>query len=185
MNSIPKTIALLQIVIMFFAIIIPASADTPAPPRDYIKETENGKYVFVMLAPPERWSQKDPAIRKTYKESGLYSNDGSSKPLWTVYWYSFEVYPSSDGKHIVRMGPWASSTDQLALAFYENGKDLKQYFIKDLVRDELKLRYTVSHFFWKSDLKFNDKEDTISLKTTDGQSYLFSVKTGEIIKDRR
>ena len=45
------------------------------------------------------------------------------------------------------MGPWATSVDDLALAFYENGKPLKQYLIKDLVKDQLKLRYTVSHFF--------------------------------------
>jgi len=180
MNTIKRSAAALQIIAIFFALAVPAIADTPAPPRDYTKITENEKYVFVMLAPPERWSQKDPDIRKVYKQSGLYKNDGSATPLWVVYWYSFEVYPSSDGKHVVRMGPWASSTEQLAVAFYENGKEIKQYLIKDLVHNELKLAYTVSHFFWRSDLRFDDKKGVLFLKTKDDQTYLFSIKTGEI-----
>ncbi len=180
MNTIRRSSAALQIIAIFLALAVPAIADTPAPPRDYTKITENEKYVFVMLAPPERWSQKDPDIRKVYKQSGLYKNDGSTTPLWVVHWYAFGVYPSSDGKHLVRMGPWASSTGQLALSFHENGKEIKQYFIRDLVRDEKKLRYTVSHFFWNSEMRYDDKEGTVLIKTTDGQTYLFSVKTGEI-----
>lgn len=185
MRSFLKFIVLFQVITVLFCFSLPAIADTPAPPRDYTKVTENEEYVFVMLAPDnERWSDKNSEIREKYKQSGLFKNDGSATVLWIVHWYSFSVYPSSDGKHIVRMGPWASSTSQLALAFYENGKEIKRYLIKDLVRDENKLRHTVSHFFWRSDQQFNDREGTISLKTTDGQYYLFSVKTGEIIKDR-
>jgi len=182
MNTVLKFILVFQVIALALSFTVPALGDTPAPPRDYTKMTENGEYVFVMLAPPEKWVQKDLGLRKTYKESGLYKNDGSTTPLWTVYWYSFSVYPSSDGKHVIRMGPWATSVDDLALAFYENGKPLKQYLIKDLVKDQLKLRYTVSHFFWNSGSRFNDKEGTMSLTTADGQTYLFSVKTGEILR---
>ncbi|OPY01258.1 MAG: hypothetical protein A4E60_01800 [Syntrophorhabdus sp. PtaB.Bin047] len=178
-----RSILVLQLIVLSLALCVPASADTPAPPRDYAKETEDGQYIFIMLAPPERWVSKDAELRKTYKTSGLYRNDGSTTPLWTVYWYSFSVYPSSDGRHIVRMGPWASSVDQLALAFYEDGKELKSYRIRDLVKNQLKLKHTVSHFFWQKELKFNDKENTILIKTHDDQTYLFSVKTGEIQKE--
>lgn len=183
MSAAVRPILVVQLIVLFLALSIPAPADTPAPPRDYAKETENGQYIFVMLAPPERWVSKDAELRKTYRTSGLYRNDGSTAPLWTVYWYSFSVYPSSDGRHIVRMGPWASSVDQLALAFYESGKELKSYLIRDLIKDQSKLKHTVSHFFWQKELKFNDKENTILIKTQDDQTYLFSVKTGEILKE--
>ena len=185
MNRVFKYIIVLQIALTLFIAAVPAFADTPAPPRDYTVETENGKYVFVMLAPPEKWSSKSPGIRDLYKQSGLYRNDGSQDPLWVVYWYSFTVYPSSDGKHLVRMGPWASSTDQLAVAFYENGKEIKQYLIKDLIRDEKKLSYTVSHFFWRSELRYDDKNGLLFLKTKDGQSYRFSVNTGQIEPEKK
>lgn len=175
--------SLALLIALSIAIAATAMADTEMPPTDYTKETEDGTYIFVMLAPDgPRFSSKQPEIRKLYKYSGLYKNDGSRDPLWKVYWYSFTVYPSSDGKHIVRMGPWAQSTRDLAIAFYENGKDLKQYAISDLVKDTNALKHTVSHFFWRTDLKYNEKESTITLKTVDTITYTFSVKTGEIIK---
>ncbi len=183
MSAAARSILVIQVIVLSLALCVPAIADTPAPPRDYVKETENGQYVFVMLAPPERWVSKDPEIRKAYGASGLYRNDGSSTPLWTIDWYSFTVYPASDGRHIVRMGPWASSVDQLALAFYENGKELKSYLIRDLVKNLLMLKHTVSHFFWQKELKYNDKEGTILITTHDDQVYLFSVKTGEKVKE--
>ncbi len=169
----------------------PARADSEAPPSDYTKVTENGRYIFVMLAPDRLDVLGGPTrpqssfgkseIQKTYKQSGLYNNDGSNEPLWTVSWYSFSVYPSSDGKHVVKMGPWAQSTSDLAIAFYENGKELKRYIISDLVKNQLKLKHTVSHFFWKTGLQYNDKEGTVFIETIDGLAYTFSVKTGDII----
>lgn len=164
---------------------IPVMADSEAPPGDYTKETENGKYIFVMLTPDRKgWSSKNAEIRKVYRYSGLYNKNDSYEPLWKVYWYSFSVYPSSDGKHIVRIGPWAQSTSDLAIAFYEDGKQLKQYAISELVKDTSQLRHTVSHFFWQSALEYNDEEGTVFLKTIDGHSYTFSVKTGEIVEKK-
>lgn len=123
----------------------------------------------------------DTEIRKLYKQSGLYINDGSSTPLWTIDWYAFKVFPSSDGIHLIRMGPWASSTDDLSLAFYKNGEEIKKYNVRNLVRDNSKLEHTVSHFFWRSELKYDDEKLLVYLKTKDNQAYTFSIKTGEII----
>jgi len=131
------------------------------------------------------WVSKKAEIRDKYKISGMYRNDGSTNPLWEVYWYSFSVYPSSDGKYVVRIGPWAQSTSNLAIAFYKEGKELEKYFIHDLVENEEYLKHTVSHFFWRTDLRYDDKEQTVFIKTVDNISYLFSVKTGEIIKKEK
>jgi hypothetical protein len=173
----------LLILSVFLALPGPVVADRPAAPRDYTKETENGQYLFVMLAPQQWAKYQDGRIRKTYKQSGLYKNDGSAAPLWSVYWYSFEVYPSSDGRHVVRMGPWASDVEEPAVSFYRDGNELKTYRIKDLVRDESKLEYTVSHFSWRSSLRYDDKSGLLFLKTKDDRSYRFSVKTGEIERE--
>ena len=180
MNLRSRLVEILQIIAAVFFFYAQAFADTPMPPRDFKIVTENQEYVFVMLA-PEGGATHDPEIRKAYKQSGLYKNDGSTTPLWTVYWYAFLVFPSSDGEHLVRMGPWASSINQLALSFYRKGKEIKKYRIKDLVHDESKLSRTVSHFFWRSELKYDDKNAVLFLKTRDNQAYRFSVKTGEIL----
>jgi hypothetical protein len=181
-----RILASILILSTFLALPLAAMADSEAPPRDYVKETPNGKYVFVMLA-PELWSRfgSNSTIRQKYTQSGLYRNDGSTTPLWTVNWYSFAVFPGSDGVHLVQMGPWASDIEQLAVAFHKNGALLKAYRIKDLVRDESKLNYTVSHFFWRTSLDYDDKKGLLFLKTTDGTNYRFSVKTGEIESPRQ
>ncbi|MHB8110624.1 MAG: hypothetical protein ACYDHW_11405 [Syntrophorhabdaceae bacterium] len=174
------------VVFLLLASAVSAFADSGSPPVDYIKETENGQYVFVMLAPSdEKCISKKPEIRKKYKKSGLYRNDGSVTPLWTVHWYSFGVYPSSDGKHVVRMGPWAASVDDLVVAFYNEGKQLERYLVCDLIDDENILNSTVSHFFRNSSVRYSDKDGTVLIRTVEDQSYLFSVKTGETLKKER
>ena len=68
--------------------------------KDYKYVTKGEQYIFVMLAPPQdaknpvEEGREDPGIRKIYHESGLYRNDGSTTPLWTVDWYSTLVHVS-------------------------------------------------------------------------------------------
>jgi hypothetical protein len=174
----------MAIFFVFLALPVPAASDSPAPLQDYTKETENGEFLFVMLAPQEWAKYQNSGIRKKYPGSGLYRNDGSTTPLWPVYWYSFEVYPSSDGRHVVRMGPRASYIGELAVSFHDNGKEIKAYRIKDLVLDESKLEHTVSHFFWRSSLHYDDGQGILFLKTKDDRSYRFSIKTGESMPER-
>jgi hypothetical protein len=83
---------------------------------DYKEVSLNGQYVFVMLGilptpaddPAWRYEEprvrKDAEIRRVYPQSGLYRNDGSAAPLWTVDWYAFKVFVASDGVHLVRLG---------------------------------------------------------------------------------
>lgn len=169
-----------------------AWADRARPPYDYITEVAGGKYVFVMLA-TSGFSLLDPGapddvgvidsnkeIRASYKASGLYLSS-QSNPLWTVPWYAFTVFPASDGNHLVRMGPWASSLNQLALSFYSKGEEIKRYLIQDLVKDTSQIKPTVSHFFWIDKYHYDDQTRLFHLKTVDGIEYKFSILTGEIV----
>lgn len=116
-----------------------------------------------------------------YPFSGLYLNDGSVTPLWTVKWYAFNTIPHIEGKYLVRMGPWASNVNQLAVAFYENGKLIKEYMIKDLVGNSDKLARTVSHFFWRKDVNMNQESKKLRIKTLTDETYIFDIQTGDII----
>ncbi|SDI55631.1 hypothetical protein [Propionivibrio dicarboxylicus] len=168
---------------------IVSQADQARPPQDYVMAVAGGKYALVMLAErspglldpgsPDDVGivEKKSEIRARYPQSGLYAGD-SKTPLWTFSWYAFTVHPSSDGDHLVRMGPWASSVDQLALAFYSRGELIKEYRIRDLVVDADKLKRTVSHFFWVAEQGLDDRRKRFHVKTTDGQEYTFSILTG-------
>jgi hypothetical protein len=157
-----------------------AIGDRPARPRDYATETANGEYVFVMLAPANAGAGEQSELRQRYRASGLYRNDGSSSPNWTVDWYA-ETIPSSDGIHLIRWGPWAESVDQIAVAFYERGEEINHYHIRELISDESKLERSVSHVRWKSDSKFDDAQGLLEIRTVDGLLHHFSLTDGLLL----
>ena len=148
-----------------------------------------------MLAPVSveedvrRWNEETAAdiqeIRRVYSQSGLYRNDGSTVPLWTVDWYTYGVEIASDGVHLIRHGPWASSTEQEAVSFFANGKLLKTYQIRELVDNPALLQHTFSHFFWLEDGRFDDDRLEYTLRTKDGNQFVFDVRTGEIVSKSR
>jgi hypothetical protein len=168
-----------------------ASADQPGRKRSRTTVSPNGQYVFVMIAPlaPEEdagyWVEKVATeirkIREAYKVSGLYRNDGSREPLWTVDWYASYVEVASDGVHLVRFGPWAHSPEQEALTFFASGKEIRSYTIGELVAEPDKLPHSVSHFVWDKDIKLDDANLLYRLTTKNGEQYVFDITTGAIV----
>lgn len=170
-----KTILVFILGISSFLISTQIFSDSEAPPRDFSKVTKNKKYIFVMLSP---WGNHS----LEYKQSGLYKNNGTQVPDWTVDWYSYGVIPNSDGKHLIRFGPWASDVSQEALSFFKDGKLIKYYKIKDLIKNESKLEHSVSHFTWQEESRYFEKEGVIYLKTLDENKYIFSIYSGETLR---
>lgn len=173
-----------QLVKIFAAIAAPllllcgpqfAMADSPAEPHSYTTLSENKEFEFVMNAPGDK-SGRD------RRRSGLYRRDGSSNPLWTVNWYAGSVIVASDGVHLVRSGPWAGSLGDEAFSFFESGKLIRSYQIKDLLTTSEGLVYTSSHFFWLKNLNFDDAKGWLSLTTLTGDQKVFDIAKGEIIQ---
>ncbi|TWU30293.1 hypothetical protein [Bythopirellula polymerisocia] len=122
-------------------------------------ESKNGQYVLVLLTPKaERWQlsdltkhiddvydylseeekqewiedfKKEQVIEAEYSDSGLYTNDGSTDPIWTVPYFSTcqNVYVANDGIHMVVMySPWDSScSGTRQLSFYKSGSKVFSY----------------------------------------------------------
>lgn len=168
-----------------------ASADSPARPSTYEVVSPDQKFVFVMIPPyaldeelktwNEEYGEKVRQIRSVRSVSGMYLNDGSSEPLWTVSWYAFGTEIFSDGVHVVRHGPWASRFSDEAISFFEKDKLLKTYRVSDLVMDRRRVERTVSHFFWSEESRLEDGALRYTLWTADRRCYVFDVTTGEIV----
>ena len=120
-------------------------------------------------------------------------SDGRFKELYrTDGWYTYEAYPSSDGRYLVRMGPWNRgqnvSTKDLAVAFYRDGKLLKQYSTAALVKDPRKVMPSVSHYRWRmaedeepgTSPRLWNHDRTFTLRTVDGVEYVFDIASGAI-----
>lgn len=158
-------------------------ADSPVPAVDQTEITEDGEYIFVMLVPNcSTTSCQDKTIRSKYRQSGLYKNDGSITPLWTVDWYGY-VELSSDCKHLVRWGSWPTRGNyaEVALAFYENGHEIANYRVDQLVSMPLLLPQSVSHYQWLRSSSFDGKRNRLSLDTNTFDHYVFDVTTGRVI----
>ena len=173
-----------------------AFADTPTKPSSYQQIVPGEKYVFVMIAPVSVeedvrfWKEEMVAlireIRSKYTRSGLYRNDGSVEPIWTVDWYASRVLPMSDNIHLIRAGEWpwlredrSPNLDCEAVSFFANGQLLKTYRVSDLVVNPDMLKCTVSHYFWLQEA-WESGESEFTIKTLDGNWFTFDLRTGEI-----
>ena len=148
----------------------------------------------MMLAinnPPSACGQSDVIqeneIRSQHPQSGLYRNDGSNKPLWTVNWYAFDVEISSDGKYLARWGPWPLSNNysELALAFYEEGREISKYRVNELVAIPELLPHSVSHYMWVKSASFDDQNNLLFVETENGEKYTFDITNGAIMDGNR
>ncbi len=176
-----------------------ALADSPGRPYPFITVSLRGDCYFKMV--PRSTGERADIWRRPDGVGIAYRlrPDGSEEELWrTQGWYSFEVFLSPDGKHLVAMGPWNVGSEpkkgDLAVAFYAYGKLLKAYSTADLVKDKSKVLASVSHYMWLArDLERNPdvKKDpaaelrvpwfnTFNLKTCDGITYEFDMTTGAI-----
>lgn len=169
-----------------------ASSDSPALPRTYTVETENGEYIFVMLTalPPEfenrafteAYVEEMGEIRQRYRQSGLYRADDPTTPLWTVDWYAHSVRVFSDGVHLVRPGPWASSAQSEGVSFFANGQLLETYTVGDLVAAPWAMPHSVSHFMWRDETSIDDEALTYHIRTLHGEEIDFDVRTGKVLR---
>jgi hypothetical protein len=172
-----------------------AYGDTVALPYSYASPSSDGTFVFVMVAPIEAERdglymrdedrQESQRVRAKYPSSGMYWNDGSITPLWTVDWYAYSVLVASDSVHLVRRGPWAETLSDEAITFFANGKELRSYKVGDLVDTQYLLPQTVSHFMWVDNMKLDDGKLTLSVATLSKEKYVFDYTTGKIISASR
>jgi hypothetical protein len=151
------------------------SADSPAPQERYQKVV--GAYVFVMLPVWGVGTTSPDASEPRYGASGLYRNDGSTTPVWTIDWYAYEdqVHVTADGRFLVRVETWPSTEGDVAVAFYDRGRLLDEHRISDLVREPEKLPHSVSHFTWLKSAELDDETRTFRLATLEGEIYAFDI----------
>ena len=190
--------------ILFISAVGTVRADSIMPPRPLVFTNDYGSDVFFTMTPALRDDDYN-LIRKPYGVAYKVDSSGKLNELYkTEGWYSFKIFISYDGQYLVRMGPWNTGSqpedDHLAVAFYQNGKLLKEYSTLDLVKDTSKVIPTVSHYFWMApdptDRGISEAErhkfrlslglrNRFVIYTIDGWRYLFDITTGDIISESK
>ena len=116
-----------------------------------------------------------------YPASGLYLHGGSKVPIWTVDWHEVDVVVSEDGHHLSRLAwNYGSDLNHPAIIFYEDGKEIRSWSMKDLVRNNPLCLFKDGWYFGV-DLEDHSGEQ-IRVSTRRGQSILFKLTTGEMIE---
>ena len=89
-----KALLCLVLLISFGQVVL---ADQEGVSPSYTAVTPDKKHIFVMLSGGFRYGLTD-RQNELYPASGMYLNDGSSFPLWTVDWTA-GVYLPNGGVH--------------------------------------------------------------------------------------
>lgn len=169
----------------------PAVADKPVPVTSYKREVPGGPFVFVMIMPvplEEEVATFSPAqatevraVRRVYSQSGLYPDDGTTKPLWTVNWYAPDVEVASDGIHMVRIdrgAPLQGAVGAHAISFYANGVLLQTYTVGDLIGNLERVPHSVTRHLWIDRGELDNARLEYKLTTAEGRRYVFDLRTG-------
>ncbi|MEK7880662.1 MAG: hypothetical protein AAB210_02045 [Deltaproteobacteria bacterium] len=177
------------VLIVLFVLIScsPSAADKEARPYPYVATANNGRFYFKMSPDPNdpnaQWD-----LGKGYGTLFEINNDGTEKALWKVEgWYAFTTYISNDGKYLVRMNIWPGgqepSDEHLAIAFYKNGKLLKSYSTKDLIKNPSVIRPMISHYsYLKKIVGFEEPYNyRFTIQTVDNIEYVFDASNGMIV----
>ena len=185
-----------------------AHADSEARLGPYKLETADRRYVFVMARSCFQRGDVREELIDGYTQSGLYRNDGSKTPLWTVDWCG-GVWLPSDGIHLVRSGGWVSFYGEEAFSFFSRGELLHTYAVRDLVDFPWLLPHSVSHFSWLRSIEAEGGTSVyplegrqreplaeagptprqhagrVRVETLHGDRYVFALETGATVSSHR
>ena len=150
--------------------------DKEARPYTYVVSSENGKFLFKMLA-----EGKGIAYEVT--------DDATNKEIWKVNgWHSFKTFITNNGKYLIRIEEWPRgnkpSKDDLAIAFYSEGKQIKYYSTRELIKNDSLVPISVSHYKIIKEQPHLDGYYVV-LTTVDGITYKFDVTTGLILSENK
>ena len=127
-------------------------------------------------------------IRRMYKYSGLYKNDGSTKPIWTIeYWNSSHTaYLLPDAKHLAighDYGFWGGSSR--VVTFYVDGYEIRTYEVGDLIScfhaKGLINRLVGREFFSCDGKSFDADAGTYTVGTNQCELFTFDITNGKLV----
>ncbi len=149
-----------------------------------------------------------------YRQCGMFLNNSSLVPLWTVDWSGY-IYLPNGGEFVVKRGRWARTSgtyNEEVLSFFSNGKLLKSQSTRNLIDFPWLLIHSSSHYQWQtpdgmhlsndgeggfSKLNYgqrfetnagvdvDDENKTILVTTIFSDKIKFDLKTGKLISTYR
>lgn len=176
-----------------FTLSFLAVADQERHPVPLVFSSPSQEYYFKLIPGP------GPNFLERDARGALYRVEKNEDTLLytTTGWYSFEIIVSAGGDSLARRGPAPSNhipaSQTLAVAFYSRGALTNQYMVSDLVENLDCLPRSLGHYEWGGELLWGvdllwgvrAQGEIVVVNTYDGQSIIFDMKSGRIVKKRR
>ncbi|HEY0172371.1 MAG TPA: hypothetical protein VGB98_15220 [Pyrinomonadaceae bacterium] len=165
-------------------------APDPQRAKDEAKRIREGwaqvKYTPAEIAEADKDLQEqlveEARLRAKYPVSGLYVNDGSSKLLWTGEWCGAQFTVASDGEHLVMYEIIVQKMEDVAVAFYASGREVRSYKVSDLLPSGGPRGETSHGFKWAESLSFDEGAGVFTATKFDGEKVGFDIRSGNIIR---
>jgi hypothetical protein len=116
-----------------------------------------------------------------YPLPGLYPDDGSTTPIWTMPYqeqlktsFGGRAYISSDRNSFVTI---AQSHPGMALVFYHNSKVLKEYSYSPV--DARRPKNQPCSWEWFKEVYFDESTGVLVIDHLNGKTFAYSIYTGE------
>ena len=178
----------LSVIILGVAFVVATTyADQEVVNGPYVRACDYG--IIYARAVPADGDDREAGTTRIYR---VREQEDQKDELWTTYnWYAQDMVIAWTGKGVcvIRFGPWPrghkATADQLAVAFYLEGKLLKSYSTLDIAGkadnvETSKSHYTVikKHSTTRGPV---DNRFTLNVETVDGRIISFDPTTGETI----
>lgn len=165
--------------------------------------SQDGRYVLVMISPDitevnwlSHWPSKQSEVREIrakYTTSGLYRNDGSTEPLWTLPYHLpvYEIYVSPNGQRVlIVQEDWGHTISNIpgggSLFFYDKDGEIASYQDHELtwcwLLKGLANNLMGRNFAECDQAHFDSEALTYTIKTSQSEEFVFDVTTGKIIR---
>jgi hypothetical protein len=166
-------------------------------------DSESGNWPFVAAATTDGTTWHGGYYAKCVPTS-IFGTDGETRIyrvekdqdvlVHTYDWYSPRIYLSGVVKKVsvVRFGCWnrgyRANTNDLALAFYYDGKLLKWYSTLDIAGRADNVQPSTSHYTWCGKVAGYGhiaRSYGFTIETIDGRTLCFDVRTGELVNESK
>ena len=174
-----KFIVTIFTVAAIFSGVINVTADSWVPPVSFEIQSEHGNEVF-------RFEPDATNMTNTYSKSAVYKSADAAEPIYTVknlrsWAYKSDFFFSENFRQFAFIPP---ADFDLAMEFYSNGRLIKKYNIKELVKDHSKITRSISSAWWRNtDTEIFQDQNTLQITTVDNLTYTFDIATGDILQN--
>jgi len=168
------------LVLCLFVWVIPAYADDFIPPESFEVTSSDEQHIFRF----EPGAFEDPDFMALFDVS-------TGEIIYTVPPFDFPGNPELIFENSFRFSDdlmyfgFTPISQEIGILFYAEGRLVNSHRIHDLVEDHSLIVYTVTMADWRNysiPIVVDSEENTLTLETIDGITYLFDMTTGDIIE---